>query len=121
MTDPFAAARPSTVVASGKALNALLSNCWPRMVHGTYTEQVFRIITMCWVNSHDQAATGGTPIADAVARIRGELILTSKLLQSIWQGHLPEDIQHKLSEALSREPRLRPLLEQTASHQVGAL
>lgn len=107
MTDPFAVVRLSTIIASGKALNSVLRACWPRLTLAMNTEQVFRTISICWVNLHDQASAAAM---EDLAAVRKQLLTSSTLLRSIWQGRLPEQIQHKLDESWSREPRLRPLL-----------
>ncbi|KAF4507035.1 hypothetical protein G6O67_005712 [Ophiocordyceps sinensis] len=80
-----------------------------------HTEHVLCIITTCWMNSHDQAVTAGKPTTNDMVCIRQELVFSSQLLQSTWPGCMPEELDHKLSEALSKEPRLRPLFHYTPS------
>lgn len=115
MTDPFSVAHPSTVVAAGEALDALLSSCWPRIIETEHAGQILRIITVCWLNLCDQEdETDQAATTSDRNHIRKQLFMSSRIFKSVWAR--PDlEMQHKLAEALSREPRLAPLFPEYAS------
>ncbi|PNY29990.1 Uncharacterized protein TCAP_00065 [Tolypocladium capitatum] len=115
MTDPFAIACPSTVLAAAEALDALLSHCWPRITETKHAGHILRIITICWLNLHDQEDdTDQAATTSGRDRIFKQLLVSSRLFKFIWAGPNLE-MQHKLAEALSQEPRLAPLFLEYAS------
>ena len=114
MTDPFSLARPSTLVAAGEALDALLSSCWPRISEAEHAGQIIRIITLAWLNLQDQGDEDPRAAStSAKDRICKQLLKSMRMFKSIWDGQDLE-MQRKLSQAVSQEPRLAVLFPEYA-------
>jgi len=108
MTDPFAVSCPSVIVEAARALNATISNCWPRISERGYEGEVLRTIATCWLNLDDGNLLDRRPLTGDVGRILGELRHTVKMLQSLYQarGTKPPPGIH---EVLKEEPKLEEL------------
>ena len=108
MTDPFAAAHGAVILASAKALNTCVRQCWPRMSDDDRTGQITRIISLCWLHMHSGQTGVKVPQA-LIADIEEELKLTAEMLHVLRQerglGLLPE-----IPEIVLKEPRLKGLL-----------
>ncbi|KAF7558808.1 hypothetical protein G7046_g5357 [Stylonectria norvegica] len=106
MTDPFGLACLPVIRAAAQALNAIVVNCWPRLVEPRHSENVIRIAALCWLNLN-----GGLPAAqspDDMKAIGEELFQTSKMLRLMWaQYNIPPP--PRLAEVLDQEPRLANL------------
>jgi hypothetical protein len=113
MTDPFAPAAPSTLLAAIKALQAVLANCWPRIPGSPWQDEIINALVLCWLHvaEHEQPATGRTEIAD-YAQIEPELLTSSKALAAVLktaEGGAATDLATHVAPLLEKEPRLAKL------------
>jgi hypothetical protein len=51
--DPFAPSAPSLTVSAIEALQAVITNTWPRLIDGKYWIEIMRAISVCWVVTND--------------------------------------------------------------------
>lgn len=107
MTDPFAVARPSSLVEATRALGAIMINCWPRIYEGGYAGEVARIISTCWLNVRD-SETGERPAEIVMHRLLQELRRSAEMLRSICKAHGDESVL-RLDEVERVEPKLQEL------------
>ncbi|KAL6365377.1 hypothetical protein LRP88_01367 [Fusarium phalaenopsidis] len=109
MTDPFATAHPPTVIAATQALNAIITNCWPRIQQTEHAEQIIRILSLCWLNVTEESDSSSTQVSKPdVEALSQELIHTSNILQALWAE---DDSKRpaRLDEVVEKEPRLARL------------
>jgi hypothetical protein len=113
MTDPFAPAAPSTLLAAIRALQAVLANCWPRIPGSPWQDEIINALVLCWLHvaEHEQPATGRAAIAD-YAQIKPELLTSSKALAAVLktaEGGAATDLATHVAPLLEKEPRLAKL------------
>lgn len=108
MTDPFTASHPSMLLQAAKALNAVIANCWPRILEGGYDGEATRITATCWLNVGDGIPGVPSP-RTGVEELRCELRRTQAMLRSIQEAN--ETPPHAgINEVLEAEPQLKELL-----------
>jgi len=91
MTDPFAPSSPTTLLSSIKALQAILANCWPRILpNSPWLPEIINALVLCWLNvaEHDK------PTPDH-ATISQELVNSAKILAAILEAVDGEDKEGK--------------------------
>lgn len=49
MTDPFASASPSLLLSAVSALQAVLTNCWPRIATPLWRDEIIQAVVFCWL------------------------------------------------------------------------
>lgn len=109
MMDPFLAAYLPATLAASEALNTIVLNCWSRVSQPEYIESILHIIGSCWLYLCDQETGIANDVqAPELDRIRRQLLMTAKIMGSIWKDRDPKTMQG-LSESLSKEPRLSAL------------
>lgn len=115
MTDPFATAYPPALLSAAEALNATITTCWPRFLDSDHNEEIIRIVSLCWLNLHDDVVVACRPSEEHTSAISAKLMQSAKMLQSIWQQHnvLPPKA---LKEVLEQEPRLKVLFLTSLVH-----
>lgn len=112
MTDPFATAHPPALLSAAEAMNAIIVNCWPRILDSEHVEQIIRAISLCWLSLYDGDTASQASEQDTSA-ISEQLARSGEMLQAIWQQHNVQPPK-KLSEVLKQEPRLKALFSKTA-------
>lgn len=107
MTDPFATAYLPSILAAADALAAIIANCWPRLSELSHVERIVSIISLCWINVHNDDAATQLSTADKELLLR-RLTRISDMLQALWEqcGIKPPT---KLNEVVQAEPRLSAL------------
>ncbi|KAK4199679.1 mitochondrial CCA tRNA nucleotidyltransferase [Triangularia verruculosa] len=81
LTDPFASAAPLTLLSAIQALQAVLRNCWPRLLPGSvWHDEIINALVLCWLNLDEPANSddGGS-----VDEIRKELVTSAQALSAI--------------------------------------
>lgn len=107
MTDPFATAYPPALLSAAEALNAVIVNCWPRILDADHAEQIIRTISLCWLNLHDDNIGPELSSKDR-DDISAKLLESARILQSVWKQQKAQP-PGKLAEVLNQEPRLKSL------------
>ncbi|KAK4179218.1 mitochondrial CCA tRNA nucleotidyltransferase [Triangularia setosa] len=80
LTDPFASAAPQTLLSAIKALQAILRNCWPRLLPGSvWQDEIINALVTCWLNLDEP--TNNT--SNNLEEIRKELITSFQALSAI--------------------------------------
>ncbi|KAK4193799.1 hypothetical protein QBC35DRAFT_6758 [Podospora australis] len=100
--DPFAAAAPATLVAAIKALQAVLTNCWPRIPASNRQDEIINALVLCWLNLSEHE---GIPDASR-EEIQKELITSAQALAAVVK-----------TAGIDLASRVAPLLTKTASLQ----
>lgn len=54
LSDPFAPAAPTTLLAAIKALQAVLQTCWPRIPNSPWQDEIVNALSLCWLATCDQ-------------------------------------------------------------------
>ncbi|KAF4970868.1 hypothetical protein FZEAL_9961 [Fusarium zealandicum] len=115
MTDPFAAAHPPTVLAATQTLSAIIINCWPRIQEAEHTEEIIRILALCWLNVQEESESTSSQLAeDDAEALSHALMHTSKMLQALWTRDSSKQ-PARLSEVIQHEPRLAKLFPPTSA------
>ncbi|KAK4165148.1 hypothetical protein QBC43DRAFT_288034 [Cladorrhinum sp. PSN259] len=91
LTDPFAPASPETLLSAIKTLQAVLTNCWPRVP--AYQDEILNALVLCWLN---------LPSDNPLLEIEKELITSSRLLSAV--------LNSADSSSSSPSPRLSQLV-----------
>ncbi|OIW32451.1 hypothetical protein CONLIGDRAFT_712778 [Coniochaeta ligniaria NRRL 30616] len=106
ITDPFAYGRLETVVAGVRALQAVVGNCWPRLVEGVWAEEVLGVVVVGWVRllDLDEERRG----RDDVRGIREELRKTAMMMAAVARSG-GVDFAEKVGPLVAREPALAEL------------
>jgi hypothetical protein len=108
MTDPFAHMHSQTIKSSAVALEALVTNCWPRMLDVGNKQETIRTIVTCWLNCHDACKAGDLGEQD-FSNITDQLRKLVVMVHTIWQSR-GSSIIADLKPFLKREPSLAILL-----------
>src|SRR3954471_19353423 len=99
LTHPFAPLAPATLLAAIRGLQALVTNCWPRVAAGVWRDEIIRALMLCWLGvggagGEPKSATeegaetnrknkdgAGTTVKSGVG-VRDELVLAARLLDA---------------------------------------
>jgi len=105
ISDPFAPAAPRTLLSAIKALQAVVTNCWPRIPSSPWQDEIIQTVILCWLNVNEHLNDDGT---SPETTIRKELITSVKYLAAVLKA---EDVDLvKLVEPLvAKEPSLNGL------------
>lgn len=100
MTDPFAAAAPTTLLSAVKALQAVLANCWPRIPASVWQDEILNALVLCWLHlpEHD----GGSK--ETREEIQKELLTSAQALAAVAK-----------TAGINLAEQVSPLLTKTAS------
>ncbi|KAH8879445.1 poly A polymerase C-terminal region-like protein [Thozetella sp. PMI_491] len=101
MTDPFAASSSPTLLAAIAALQAILSNAWPRISDGPWKDEILKTLVITWLNVQEDPK----PAED---RIAAELIKTTNMLSTITKTAHSSLVSHA-APLVSKDPTLAPL------------
>jgi hypothetical protein len=111
MTDPFAPVAPATLLSAIKALQAVLTNCWPRIPHSPWQDEIINALVLSWLHlaEHSHAATDKT-----YARLRQELLTSSRALAAVLKttgGEAAEavELSSHVAPLVEKDPRLAAL------------
>lgn len=81
LTDPFASAAPRTLLSAVKALQAVLRNCWPRLMTGSvWQDEIINALVMCWLNLDEPTNNISD---DSLEEVRKELVTSFQALSAI--------------------------------------
>lgn len=109
MTNPFASLAPDTLRAALKSLNAVLTNCWPRLSTPAYQDELIKILVICFLNVHDEGK-------DDLADVKATLIKTAAVfLNASTPGTADKggiNPQEKVKSLITQEPLLADLFKQ---------
>ncbi|KAF5022654.1 hypothetical protein F66182_5297 [Fusarium sp. NRRL 66182] len=115
MIDPFATSYPPTLIAATQALDAVVTNGWPRIREAEHVEHIVRVLSLCWLNVSAEIESSGSHLrGDDAQTLSQALIHTAKILQTLW-AHDGSKRPAKLSEALEQEPTLLKLFPATSA------
>ena len=64
--NPFITAAPALVAASGRALQTIILNCWPRIL--PYAGEILKGVTVCWCRISEEPGQDVFDEATAVLR-----------------------------------------------------
>jgi len=104
LTDPFMASHPVVLLQATGTFEAIITNCWPRIVQDEYNSEAIRIIATCWLNVVDGMA--GVPASrTGMDELKHELRQTHALLRAVGGPSPPPEV----NQALTEEPKLREL------------
>lgn len=109
MTDPFALALPSRLVAANETLQAVLTMCWPRLTQGPWQNEILKILVLCWINVLE---------SDLVVQQRQEvqngLVRTANMLTATMRAG-EVDVESSIRPLIAGEPRLSGLFPGSAA------
>ncbi|KAK4640435.1 hypothetical protein QC761_602910 [Podospora bellae-mahoneyi] len=81
LTDPFASAAPRTLLSAVKALQAVLRNCWPRLMTGSvWQDEIINALVMCWLHLDEPTNNISD---DSLEEVRKELVTSFQALSAI--------------------------------------
>lgn len=111
LNDLFMTSHPSVLAEAARALNAVISNCWPRMIEGGYDGEATRVTATCWLNVRDGMPGVPSP-QSGLEKLDRELQQTHAMLRSLREvsGVTRSDA---ISQVLKAEPQLKELLSST--------
>jgi hypothetical protein len=111
MTDPFAPVAPATLLSAIKALQAVLTNCWPRIPHSPWQDDIINALVLSWLHlvEHSHAATDKT-----YASLQQELLTSSRALAAVLKTAGDEtagavELSSHVAPLVEKEPRLAAL------------
>lgn len=107
ISDPFAPAAPTTLLAAIKALQAVLQTCWPRIPNSPWQDEIVNALSLCWLVTCDQITT------TRPSTILSELSATGAMLAAVLRTQDIElaDVVRPLVE---KEPMLAELLDSSS-------
>ncbi|KAK0645589.1 hypothetical protein B0T16DRAFT_411522 [Cercophora newfieldiana] len=108
LSDPFAPAAPETLLSAIKALQAVLTNCWPRIPESPWQDEIIQAAMLCWLNANEHTFPPTKNSPSPKAAIKQELRTTVKYLDAILMAeniHLSELVK----PLIAKEPSLSEL------------
>ena len=113
LVDPFIGLHLSTMIHAGDALDAVMLNCWPRILQSTRAQQILGIIGTGWLTLHDSTSRGA-PHQQSLETIEVALQSLERpagKAKLLWERQ-DQDAKDKIGQIVSREPRLARMLHQ---------
>jgi hypothetical protein len=111
MTDPFAPVAPATLLAAIKALQAVLTNCWPRIPHSPWQDEIINALVLSWLHlaEHSHGTTAKTH-----THLQQELLTSSRALAAVLKMTGGEtasaiDLSSHVAPLVEKDPRLAAL------------
>lgn len=111
MTDPFAPAAPEMLLSAIKALQAVLTNCWPRIPYSPWQDEIINALVLSWLHlaEHSHAATDKT-----YTSLQQELLISSRALAAVLKTAGGEtagaiDLSSHVAPLVEKDPRLAAL------------
>lgn len=94
LTDPFGPSAPETLLAAVKALQAVLTNCWPRIPDSPWQDEIINALVLCWLHvleqegeedkvSSGKGRPGGEEKMPTPGLVKGELRITARALAAV--------------------------------------
>ncbi|KAK3991404.1 hypothetical protein QBC44DRAFT_393364 [Cladorrhinum sp. PSN332] len=111
LTDPFAPASPELLLSAIKTLQAILTNCWPRIP--AHQDEILNALVLCWLNvssSSSSSSSGRHPLPE----VEKELITSSRLLSAVLDSK-ETSLSQLVSPLIQKEPSLARLFSASAS------
>lgn len=111
VADPFASARPRTMMEGVRLLQVVIRNCWPRLVEGVWAEELLGVVVLGWVGSLDHDGGKGKEGEEGeIEGIRQGLRRTAEMLAVVAEtGGV--DLVEKVKPLVAKEPGLAGLLD----------
>lgn len=108
LSDPFAPAAPTTLLAAIKALQAVLQTCWPRVPNSPWQDEIVNALSLCWLAACDQTTTTRPSI------ILSELSATGAMLAAVLRTQ-DVDLANVVAPLVQKEPLLAGLFASSSS------
>ncbi|KAK4462778.1 hypothetical protein QBC42DRAFT_326296 [Cladorrhinum samala] len=106
LTDPFASSSPQTLLSAILALQAVLSNCWPRIYF--HQDSILNGLVLCWLNNNSSSPNSNPPNPE----IESQLITTTKAFCAVLSATKNET---KPSPSLTLSQAFQPLIAKDPS------
>lgn len=108
LSDPFAPAAPTTLLAAINTLQAVLQTCWPRIPNSPWQDEIVNALSLCWLAACDQTTT------TRPSAFLSELSATGAMLAAVLRTQDVElaDVVRPLVE---KEPLLAKLYDSSSS------
>ncbi|KAL1841849.1 hypothetical protein VTJ49DRAFT_6526 [Mycothermus thermophilus] len=106
MTDPFAPAAPATLLATIKALQAVLANCWPRIPGSVWQDEIINALVLCWLHVAEYNRRANND--ETYSQIERDLLVTARALASVLKT-AETDLASHTKPLVEKEPRLAKL------------
>jgi hypothetical protein len=104
MTDPFAPLYPPTLLSAVKALQAVLTNCWPRVLSPVWRDEIINALVLCWLHVGDHKND------KRLIEIEQELLAGAKALISVLKADRNGfNLAAHISPLIDKEPALSKL------------
>jgi hypothetical protein len=110
LSNPFAALAPATLSAAIKSLQAVITNCWPRLTTPAYQDELVKALVVCYLTVHDER----DQLGEHFAALDAGLVKTASMLTAAARGPGGEDMQDlgdKAALLISKEPLLAGLFK----------
>lgn len=107
LSHPFGTASIPMLRATNAALQALLRNCWPRVVH--HRLPILQALAVCWQNVEGEQKTENEKSGGELEALRGELQETVELLAVILAEEETCDFGAETQMLVQADERLRGL------------
>ena len=112
MTDPFAPAAPKMLLSALKALQAVLTNCWPRIPHSPWQDEIINALVLSWLHLDEHSSHASTDKTHA--RLQQELLISSRALAAVLKTAGGEtagaiDLSSHVAPLVEKDPRLATL------------
>ncbi len=105
MTDPFATVAPATLLASIKAVQAVLANCWPRFPQSPWQDEIINALVLCWLNLVNEDSPNLAPVR---ASLMQELVRSAEMLSAVLKtGNV--SLSAEVAPLVEKEPSLAGL------------
>ncbi|KAH6635214.1 hypothetical protein B0J18DRAFT_472244 [Chaetomium sp. MPI-SDFR-AT-0129] len=134
LTDPFGPSAPETLLAAVKALQAVLTNCWPRIPGSPWQDEIINALVLCWlhvleqegeedkVSSEQERPRGEESKNRRFGLVKKELRLTARALAAVLKtarkqvdggedgkGNVETDLGSYVAPLVAKDPRLTGL------------
>ena len=106
MIDPFAPTAPPTLLSAIKALQAALTNCWPRIPQSPWQDEIINALSLCWLNLLDHDNPDLAPAQ--AAQVKQELVSVAKTLAAVLQTQ-EVNLAETITPLVAKEPSLEKL------------
>ncbi|QDS73276.1 hypothetical protein FKW77_004941 [Venturia effusa] len=103
LADPLGAKFPPLLLVSAKAMQAVVTNAWPRV--GIWRFEILKGVCACWVRVLEEGEGGD------LEEIKEELGEVVKLVEAIVDGEVGVEWDREVGELIEADDRLRLLFE----------
>ncbi|KAK4146701.1 uncharacterized protein C8A04DRAFT_34607 [Dichotomopilus funicola] len=111
LTDPFGPSAPETLLAAVKALQAVLTNCWPRILGSPWQDEIINALVLCWLHVLEQEGEEDKELRLTARAVAAVLKTARKQVDGgeDGKGNVETDLGSYVAPLVAKDPRLTGL------------